>query len=117
MPHETEYRIEAALPPILAALPIPAPTSIVAGRLAPILGLSEKEVGLALARLAPRHPNATHDGPEVMRWGHKGRRWRWHSSPQGSSRPKVDLSHITKSPRLAALLAGDDDDLYGELSD
>lgn len=80
--NEARYAVEGALPDILAKLIRPAPTSIIAERVARETDIGTDQVAKHLLKLAPTHPNATHNGVVKMRFGRQVTGWLWHPTPQ-----------------------------------
>jgi hypothetical protein len=82
LPYEERvYAIEGALAGVLAELTHPAPTDLVVGRVARALGHDDKDTRKSVAgvvmKLAPKHPNARHEGSTFVRFGRLCQRWIW----------------------------------------
>lgn len=76
---EQLFELEGRLPAILALLTRPAPTAVVAGRLARDLGCMPSLASTLLLRLAATGKyGATHDGEVKRRFGQRQQGWRWH---------------------------------------
>lgn len=90
---EEAYDIEGVLPAVLADLIRPAPTAIVATRLARATEITQDRVAKHLLKMAHSHPNATHNGEEKMRFGRRVTGWLWHPTEQheGSIKPALEL--------------------------
>lgn len=102
---ERIYRIEGALPAVLRKLDHPAPTDVVVGRLAPLVGTTDKK-GLAaeLLRMAAGRPEATQDGSTFRRFGRECRRWVWRN-PGAAVAPAAQPVAPPVTPAAAPLAA------------
>lgn len=62
----------------------PVSTFVLAEAIKTKVGMDAGKVSQILSRMAPHvGAMATHDGPEIVRYGRKWKRWQWH--PQGGT--------------------------------
>lgn len=95
---ERLYMVETALAAELPLLTLPAPTRVVADRIARRLGWESGEVAEVLFKIAPRCLNASHDGPEQKRFGRTFQGWRWHPQPYAQPEQKGEPAAVSAAP-------------------
>jgi hypothetical protein len=105
---ERVYDVENALSSLLPILHAPAPTRVVAEKLARHLGAPVDEVARILLKLAPKHAHATHNGRVQMRFGRSMTGWLWHPRPQGECSLADRLPPLSEELDAGPFMSGDE---------
>ena len=109
---EQLYELRTILPNILAALPRPAPTSVVAAKVARELNCEPSLASALMMRLAGEF-GATHDGDVIHRYGKRMQRWRWHPSAPAAAgvepeTPEAYRARVTAAAERSQAITEDD---------
>ena len=107
---EQLYELRTILPNLLAALPRPAPTSVVAAKVARELNCEPSLASALMMRLAGEF-GATHDGDVIHRYGKRMQRWRWHPLAAAGVEPETPEAYrarVTAAAERSQAITEDD---------
>jgi len=96
---EQRYEVEGALPKVLAEIDRTAPTVVVVGRVARLLGADPAFItGLVMSIAKEGHPCAKQDGETFKRYGKTMKRWTWRPLAPVASAPVAVVPQPVADP-------------------